>query len=530
MGLIDKISKKIEEHNIQLKNVNIILFITGLILIILSMFLTIGAMLTNFIHYSTQLNAYSLIISLIIIGSSLLIAFFIFAIYLARPPRKPEVIHAQILDDEFQGKKLHLSIDQKGMGTLTVDASRILYLNKEATDFMKLQIAKNDEKYIIENMLKKYHLTEKTAREDFKKLKETIISLTEMADVCPITYLEVETTKPFSKITRPMRVDLALTYKCNNECDHCYVGRSKDIKELTTNQWKQIISKLYEIGVPHVTFTGGEATLREDLIDLIKYCEETGVVCGLVTNGRKLKDNDYVKKLVDAGLDYFQITLESHDSKIHDKMVGVNGAWNDTIEGIKNAIATPIYTLTNTTITTLNAAEIDKTIDFLGSLESDSQHLEQFAMNSLIYSGKAVKVGSELGINEENIGDIIDIIKAKAEENNMRFIWYTPTEYCVFNPLHHGLGVKRCSAASISICIEPNGDVIPCQSYYKSVGNLLKEEWNKIWYSKLFKNIRDRKYVQDKCKGCSELEVCGGGCPLYAENKNIICGNVGSSP
>ncbi|MHA1785251.1 MAG: radical SAM protein [Candidatus Helarchaeota archaeon] len=529
MKFLDKISKKLNEMEIKLEHFNIIFLIVGFVLMVIALIITIGSIFTRFIHYTVYLYTYFFIITLIVIGSSFFIMFFVLVIHLNKPPKKPTVISAQILDDEFQGKKLHLSIDQKGLGTLIVDASRILFLNKVATDFIRFQMEKHDEDHVIKNILNKYSISEKIAREDFKKLKNTIISIADMADVCPITYLEVETTKPFSNVTRPLRVDLALTYRCNNKCEHCY-NESSNKKEMTTEQWKQVIDKLYEIGVPHVTFTGGEATLRDDLIDLIKHCEKVGVICGLISNGRKLKDRKYVDQLVEAGLDYFQITIESYDPKIHDKMVGVNGAWEETLEGIKNAIATPIYTLTNTTITTLNASGIDKTIDFLGNLERDNQRLEQFAMNSLIYSGKAVKVGSELGIKEEDIGDIVDLVRAKAEENNMRFIWYTPTEYCVFNPLQHGLGVKRCSAASISMCVEPDGSVIPCQSYYKSVGNILKDNWNKIWYSNLFKGIRNRKFIQDKCKGCVDLEICGGGCPLYAKNKSVICGNVGSSP
>ncbi|HUX99770.1 MAG TPA: radical SAM protein, partial [Candidatus Deferrimicrobium sp.] len=336
--------------------------------------------------------------------------------------------------------------------------------------------------------------------------------------------------RPFSNITQPLRVDLALTYRCDNACSHCYVARSKDMPEMDVAHWKQVIHILYELGVPHITFTGGEATLRADLIQLIEYSEDIGIICGLVTNGRKLKDKKYVDQLVSAGLDYFQITIESYNPEIHDQMVGIKGAWNETVAGIKNAIATPLYTLTNTTITSLNAPDIDKTIDFLGSLRSDNQRLEVFAMNSLIYSGKALDVGSKIGIKEEDLGSIVDTIIGKAEENEMRFIWYTPTEYCILNPLNKGLGVKRCSAASISICIEPNGDVIPCQSYYEAVGNILQEDWVKIWNSKLFKDIRNRKYLQDKCKKCPDLSICGGGCPLYLKNKKVICGNIGSSP
>jgi len=441
-----------------------------------------------------------------------------------------EVFTAQILNDEFQGKKLHLRIDKKGNGTLTVNAARILYLNKVSTDYIKFLLMNQDDNFVIESILKKYLIDEETARQDFKELKETIIKVTDEPDVCPVTYLDVDTQKPFSQIKNPLRVDFALTYRCDNNCSHCYVARSKNMPEMTTEEWKKVIDIMYDLGIPNITFTGGEATLRDDLIQLIAHSQDIGIICGLVTNGRKLKEKSYVDQLVSAGLDYFQITLESYDREIHNQMVGVKGAWEETVQGIKNAIATPIYTLTNTTLTALNAPDIDKTIDFLGSLEADKQHLKVFAMNGLIYSGKAIDRGSKIGIREEDLGPIVDIIVKKAEENNMRFIWYTPTEYCVLDPLSKGLGIKRCSAASISICIEPNGDVIPCQSYYEAVGNILKENWNKIWNSKLFKNIRNRKYVQTKCKNCPDLSTCGGGCPLYLKNKNLICGNIGSSP
>lgn len=406
----------------------------------------------------------------------------------------------------------------------------MLFLNEVSTDYIKNFLINQDEDYVIGKILAKYIIDEETARKDFKILKEKIIKVTDETEVCPITYLDIDTKKPFSHTTNPLRVDLALTYKCNNNCSHCYVARSKNTPEMSTEQWKKVMDILFSLGVPHFTFTGGEATTRDDLIKLIEYSEEIGSICGLVTNGRNLKDKKYVDQLVTAGLDYFQITLESHDSVIHDKMVGAKGAWNDTIQGIKNAIAAPVYTLTNTTITSLNAPEIEKTVDFLASLKANGRRLEVFAMNSLIYSGKAIDVGSQIGIKEKDLSQILDLIIQKAEEHNLRFIWYTPTEYCVLDPLRKGLGVKRCSAASISICIEPNGDVIPCQSYYEAVGNILKDDWSQIWNSNLFKNLRTRKYIQLKCKKCPDLQICGGGCPLYLKSKSQICGNVGSAP
>jgi radical SAM protein with 4Fe4S-binding SPASM domain len=76
------------------------------------------------------------------------------------------------------------------------------------------------------------------------------------------------------------------------------------------------------------------------------------------------------------------------------------------------------------------------------------------------------------------------------------------------------LGVKGCSAALYNMCVEPDGGVIPCQSYYRPVGNLLRDSWESIWNHDLSVSLRERHYVQEKCHGCSLLSECGGGCPL----------------
>jgi radical SAM protein with 4Fe4S-binding SPASM domain len=105
----------------------------------------------------------------------------------------------------------------------------------------------------------------------------------------------------------------------------------------------------------------------------------------------------------------------------------------------------------------------------------------------------------------------------------MRFLWYTPTEYCRMSPVELEIGAKRCNAGEYSICIEPNGDVLPCQSYYLSVGNILRDPWETIWNSGLFRSFRDRgdepqaAGLPDKCWTCPQLSICGGGCRIEWE-------------
>jgi radical SAM protein with 4Fe4S-binding SPASM domain len=313
-------------------------------------------------------------------------------------------------------------------------------------------------------------------------------------------------------------MDLALTYRCQNNCVHCYAGGPHETPELDTGQWEKVIDKLYSIGIPILTFTGGEPTLREDLPELLLYAQEKGIVTGLVTNGRRLKNKRYVQKLVDVGLDFVQITIESHNSSIHDLITSVNGSWRETVEGIKNVIPTTIYATTNTTLNTHNADGFLKTIEFLHNLG-----VKVFGCNSLIYSGNASRIADEFALTTDKLKELLPKIDEKANELGMKLLWYTPTQYCRLDPVSLELGVKSCSAARINMCIGPQGEVYPCQSYFEVVGNILEDEWSRIWNHPTCKGIRAREYVPEKCKKCSLLTICGGGCPLELKEKKYIC-------
>jgi radical SAM protein with 4Fe4S-binding SPASM domain len=312
-------------------------------------------------------------------------------------------------------------------------------------------------------------------------------------------------------------MDLALTYRCNNDCSHCYNPRGSldrlpsTNNELNTVEWKRIINRLWEIGIPHIVFTGGEPTLRNDLPDLVAYAQSLGQVTGLNTNARRLSDPDYVQQLATAGLDHVQITLESHDPTIHDQMVASHGAWNQTVAGIRNSLSTKLFVMTNSTLLTHNAPYLASTLDFLANLG-----VPTIGLNALIYSGRGANVGT--GLHESALPPLLELAREKIQKNGQRLIWYTPTQYCNFDPVLLDLGVKGCTAALYNMCIEPDGGVIPCQSYYRSLGNLLSEPWDSIWNHELAIYLRERKYVPESCKGCGLLPECGGGCPLILQS------------
>lgn len=424
----------------------------------------------------------------------------------------PAGLYHYLKENEHEKARIHLRIDPDGHGTLIVNANRILHLNSTATFMAWLILEGKTQEERIKALTWRYAISKRQAETDLSSFHLQLEELLRPDGACPIHELDLETVMPFSeRPSAPYRMDLAITYRCNNDCAHCYNARERTFPELSTTQWFEILDRLWELGVPHIVFTGGEATLRDDLPELIRHAEANGQITGLNTNARRLADSGYLQRLVEAGLDHVQITVESCDESIHETMMRRKGAFRQTIQGLKNALASPLYVMTNTTMLRTNLHTLPATLDFLADLG-----VPTIGLNALIYSGHGLTVGT--GLHERELQPILEMATQKTAARGQRLIWYTPTQYCQFDPTASNLGVKGCTAALYSMCIESNGNVLPCQSYYHPLGNLLKDPWDSIWNHPLAIQLRERRSLPAKCEGCLLVAECGGGCPLTFES------------
>jgi radical SAM protein with 4Fe4S-binding SPASM domain len=398
-----------------------------------------------------------------------------------------------------------------------------MHLNPTAAFMAQMILEGKSDHEITKAAAKKWKVDSRALQSDLSNFHFQLSELIRPDGACPIHELDLETIPPFSaRPSAPYRMDLAITYRCNNDCHHCYNlehpaltpdPSPKGREELSTDEWKRVIDKTWELGIPHIIFTGGEPTLRDDLPELIAHAEANGQITGLNTNARRLSDANFVKRLVDAGLDHVQITVESCEADVHNKMVNAK-AFDQTIRGLKNALATRLFVMTNTTMLRDNVHTIPATLDFLADLG-----VPTIGLNALIYSGHGATVGT--GLPEQELHPLLEVAREKTEAHGQRLIWYTPTQYCHFDPVQMELGVKGCTAAQYNMCVEPNGDVLPCQSYYHSLGNLLRDEWDSIWNHKLSVKLRERQDLPLKCEGCALLAECGGGCPLQFQVEKL---------
>jgi radical SAM protein with 4Fe4S-binding SPASM domain len=306
----------------------------------------------------------------------------------------------------------------------------------------------------------------------------------------------------------PVLSEIAVTYRCNLNCDFCYVG-DKEYKELSTSDVKKILFKiLREAQIPSVSFTGGEPLMRNDIVELVAYASGIGMWTNLITNGTLL-DPVIIGKLRNAGLSSAQVSLEGADARMHDALAGCCGAFEKTVAGIRYLQDAGIPVHTNTTVSRYNLPYLKEIVRFV-----KKEGLSRLSMNLCIPCGAAVNK-PHIWVSYEEIGDHIKEVKHFADNEGLRFMWYSPVPVCMFNPIAHGLGNKSCAAITGLLSIDPQGNIIPCSSWRMPVASLLRRPFQDIWESEFLAYFKNRDYAPEQCRSCVDLDLCKGACPLY---------------
>ncbi len=316
--------------------------------------------------------------------------------------------------------------------------------------------------------------------------------------------------------TLPVLSELAVTYRCNLACKFCYAGcgckKDETHPDLPAARLKEALDIIsLEAQVPSVSFTGGEPLLRPELPELVAHAKSLGMWTNLITNGTLLASGT-AAALKASGLDSAQVSVEGGSARVHDAIVQRRGAFDAAVDGIKNLARAGVRVHTNTTVSALNKTGLAEIVSLVKTLG-----LDKFSMNMLMPVGSAGDNLTETFISYTEIGPVIEAVRDMAEREGIEFMWYSPTPMCVFNPVAKGMGNKGCAACDGLLSLAPNGDILPCSSYPKPMGNIFvhKGAFRQLWESVPFKFFQAKGFAHETCKKCEYLAVCNGGCPLY---------------
>ena len=384
-------------------------------------------------------------------------------------PTPTHLLHYQTPPEAPQQYRLHLRREPDGRGLLVINAATVLHLNPTAAEYARMLLQGLDEEQAGREMARRFRVRPAQARADYRRIRERILTLATATDLCPVTYLEMERAEPFSAETSaPYRVDIALTYRLDESGTLDVAARRRVERELGTAEWQEVLSRLWEAGVPHVVFTGGEPTCRPDLVELVQKAEALGMVTGLLTDGCRLREKDYLNRLLLAGLDHLQITLASHLPEVHDRLVGRAGAWEETVAGLRAALAGDIYVVGHVIVRAENAKAAAETVAFLAELG-----VPAVALSS------PLRAASEE--ERERLEKAMEEAQAVAHRRGLTLVWDLAAPYSHVNPMELEAGLAPEAVVRQHLYIEPDGDVLPAQGYNVVLGNILRDPWSAIW-------------------------------------------------
>jgi len=197
-------------------------------------------------------------------------------------------------------KRIHFRLEDDRSGVLFVDVTDVVHLNATAAEMAFFALCDVPQSQARSALNRRLHPQDRPQMH------------TELAQIYSMVQAFREpgqTTALFShRANAPYKADLAITYGCNNACNHCYNEPDRfDMASLTVADWKRVIDTLHAQGVPHLIFTGGEATLNPDLPALIRYADGLGHVVGLNSNGRRMAHQPFMDELAASGLNHVQI-------------------------------------------------------------------------------------------------------------------------------------------------------------------------------------------------------------------------------
>ena len=338
----------------------------------------------------------------------------------------------------------------------------------------------------------------------------------------------------FSKDKKPVVV-WNVGQRCNLKCVHCY-SQSKDIEypgELNTKEAKAMLDGLAEFGAPVILFSGGEPLMRKDLMELITYAKDKGLRAVISTNGTLITE-EKAEELKQFGLSYVGISLDGL-KETNDKFRGIEGAFDDALQGIRNCLKLGIKVGLRFTINKRNAQDIPGIFELI-----EKEKIPRVCFYHLVYSGRGSRLMEE-DLTHEETRNVVDLIIDKTKEAHERGhkIEVLTVDNHADGPYIYQRLLKEDPkrAAEVLELLEWNegnssGHGLACISWDGAVhadqfwreytfGNVRERKFGEIWEDKsnsLLTKLKDKKHhVKGRCSKCKWLDICGGNFRARAE-------------
>jgi radical SAM protein with 4Fe4S-binding SPASM domain len=293
----------------------------------------------------------------------------------------------------------------------------------------------------------------------------------------------------------PLSVQLDLTYRCNEQCVHCYLDHD-DHGEMTTVEIKRLLEEMAEAGVFILTLSGGEIFMRRDFFEILEHARALTFCIKLKTNAVLVREKQ-AARLRDLGVESIQVSIYSHRPEVHDAITKVPGSLRRSLDAIRFLRQQGLKVVMANVLMTENM--------------HDHHNVRALA--------------EELGANytlDPTITPMMDgdrsILDLKADVSDLHTLFRDESyvgnvdEFCAPPPTppENSMDSLPCSAGHTAAYVSPYGEFYPCVQFPLSCGNVRQQRFIDIWRdSPQLKEVRSiRLRDLSSCSQCAHGATC----------------------
>lgn len=310
-------------------------------------------------------------------------------------------------------------------------------------------------------------------------------------------------------LSSPVTVNWGITARCNFACRHCF-SRLDRSPELSGEDARRVVDILSGHGVMFLNYGTGEPLLREDLFPLTEYAVARGLRVTMNSNG-SLLDGAAAERIRRSGFHSVGISVDSADPETHDAFRRMPGSFEKAVRAARLLRERNVPLTISSVICKVNHRGFHALVSLAKELGARTIDLHNF------------KCSGMGGLNKEKLDLSPSEWKAFYEaavplrdsEKGIEIAFDDPI-LSLLGEEEKGKLVAGSVCGKLSLYIGPDGAITPCGFIPVTIGNILTDDFAKVWReSKVLERLRN-KPATGKCSGCAKFSSCLGGCTARA--------------
>ena len=301
-----------------------------------------------------------------------------------------------------------------------------------------------------------------------------------------------------------------ITPRCNSSCLYCYNVWQENINypkgELALTDVERLFNRvLKDVKPKWIILAGGEPLLRDDIVAITSFFKERNMRIGIATNGTLCTDK-LLQELINNGVGYFEVSLDSADEKIYNSLTS-----SHQFKNVRQAILSikkhkkPLTV--SIAVTKLNYTDVGNIIDLCFAFSVDS-----IALNRFVPGGRGIKNIEKLKITNRELESVLKAAEEKTVKYKIPINITIPVESCeIEHKQFPHLNFGTCGCGRNKWVIDPLGNLRTCEQNPEILGSLFEDSFEELTRSEKVSNFRSNN-AKLVCSTCEMYSKCGGGC------------------